>query len=77
MYIRVRCLLDVGFQSDKECGWKTCNILTSNLICVIVGSYSIFNLLGIVWPKSKLLGIGFALSFSVLMSKSKIPNIML
>jgi hypothetical protein len=32
MYIRVRCLLDVGFQSDKVCGWKTCNILTSNLI---------------------------------------------
>jgi hypothetical protein len=47
-------------------GWKTCNILTSNLIYVMVGSYSIFNLLGIVWPKSKLLGIGLVLSCSVL-----------
>ena len=48
-------------------GWKTCNILTYLLMCVIVGSYNIFNLLGIVWSKKpKLLGIGFVLSCSVL-----------
>jgi hypothetical protein len=65
MYIRIRCLLDVGFQSEKECGMENFYHFDSQFDLCLSLQYSIFSLLGIVWAKSKLLGIGLVLSCAV------------